>query len=151
MLFASLPDEFDTMPLIEEALRRGKRVCMPRVDWRARTLGVHPLRDLAALQEGYMGILEPVSREAVPLTKLDFILVPGTAFDGMGNRLGRGAGYYDRLLSTPDLRAVRCGAAFGIQVLDFLPHGPSDQTVDLLVTEQGVFRFGRTEGGRREA
>ena len=140
MLFASLPDEFDTTPLMQEALTAG-RVYLPRVDWRTKKLLICRVNDLAELEEGYMGIMEPPVGETAQPDELDFILAPGLAFDWGGNRLGRGGGYYDRLLSSPGLRAVSCGAAFQIQVVDYLPHGPNDRPVDILVTELGAVRF----------
>ena len=141
MLFASLPDEFDTMPLIAAALEAGRAVYMPVVDWRRRRLRIRRLMRVGDLREGYMGILEPPEGEAIEPERLDFILVPAVGFDRMGHRLGRGGGYYDRLLSTPGLKAVKCGAALECQVLDYIPHGSHDVPVDMLVTEGGVYRF----------
>lgn len=141
MLFASLPDEFDTMPLIEESLNLQKRVYLPRVDWRARKLNVCRMRSVSDLDEGYMGILEPCADEVLPASELDFILVPGLGFDRHGQRLGRGAGYYDRLLSEPNLRAVLCGACYAVQVVDHVPHERWDRPIHMLVTEREATRF----------
>ena len=146
MLFASLPDEFDTAPLGEAALASGREVYLPRVDWRRRRLEVVRLHRWEDLREGYWGISEPPGDECLAPVLLDFILVPAAAFDRMGNRLGRGAGYYDRLLSTPGLGAVKCGAAFECQVLDSVPHEQHDVPVDLIVTEAGVYRRVKEEG-----
>jgi len=143
MLFASLPDEFDTLLIIAAAIEAGREVYLPRVNWRKRRLDVARLRRVGDLADGYMGILEPPPDETLPPGRLDFILVPALGFDRFGNRLGRGGGYYDRLLSTPGLRAVKCGAAFACQVLDAIPHTDRDVPVDLLVTDDGVYRFDR--------
>jgi 5-formyltetrahydrofolate cyclo-ligase len=63
---------------------------------------------------------------------LDLVLAPGVAFDLQGHRLGRGKGFYDRLLA--DVRGVKCGVAFDEQIVDAVPVGPLDVGVDCLVT-----------------
>lgn len=87
---------------------------------------------------GAFGILEPDPKQALPIPEesIDFILVPGLAFDLAGIRLGRGKGYYDRVLS--GIGAVRCGIAYSSYVYPSLPAGPWDVKMDLVVTEQGV-------------
>ena len=144
MLFVALPDEIETLPIIRDALAAGKRVVLPKVDTRHHTMEAHliedPDRDLAP---GAMGILEPRDCPTVPHDQVDLVVVPARGFDRQGNRLGRGAGYYDRYMSRPGFRAVRCGVAHSLQVLDHLPHDPHDLPVDILVTEQGAMRFRR--------
>lgn len=141
MLFASLPDEFDTTSLIDAALLMSKVVTLPRVNWRERELDIVRIHSLSDVEEGYMGILESRQGEEVPVSAVDFILVPGLAFDYDGHRLGRGGGYYDRLLARPGCRAVRCAAVPSLQLVDHVPHEPHDQPIDMLVTEEGVLRF----------
>jgi 5-formyltetrahydrofolate cyclo-ligase len=104
-------------------------------------LKVCRVHSLADLEEGYMGILEPPENELVAPKDLDMIFVPGLAFDRNGERLGRGAGYYDRLLAEPDIRAVLCGVCYDVQVMDCVPHEPRDHRVDMLVTESELLRF----------
>ena len=142
MLFASLPDEFDTMPLIDQALMMGKSVYMPKVDWRRRKLLICRIDSISDLEEGYWGILEPPEERSASPEELDFIIVPGMAFDITGNRLGRGGGYYDRLLSERGMDAITCGAAYDCQIFAQIPQEEHDRTVDMLVTEQRVMRFG---------
>lgn len=142
MLFASLPDEFDTLPLIEQALMMGRSVLMPKVDWRRRKLLICRIDAISDLEEGYWGILEPPEERSMDAEDIDFILTPGMAFDIVGNRLGRGGGYYDRLLSERGMDAITCGAAYDCQVFAQIPHDEHDRTIDMLVTEQRVMRFG---------
>jgi 5-formyltetrahydrofolate cyclo-ligase len=66
------------------------------------------------------------------------ILVPGVAFTRAGQRLGRGGGYYDRLLSALPAKAVRLGVCFELQIVDELPSEPHDMRVDGVVTEREV-------------
>ena len=87
-------------------------------------------RDIAT---GAFGIREPAARcPEISLNRLDLILVPGVAFDLHGRRLGRGKGYYDRLLA--GVRGVKCGIAFDEQMVNDVPAGPSDVRMDFMVT-----------------
>ena len=68
----------------------------------------------------------------MPLNRLDFVLVPGIAFDLQGRRLGRGKGYYDRLLA--EVRGKTCGVAFDEQIVDEIPVEPHDIHVNCILT-----------------
>jgi 5-formyltetrahydrofolate cyclo-ligase len=134
LFFAPLPDEPDLWPLLEEALREGRRVALPRFradDDRFEPVEVRdPARDL---NPGAFGIREPgPASPLLPPNRLDLTLVPGLAFGEDGKRLGRGRGYYDRLL--PMLGGVFCGVAMDWQVWPSVPAGPLDQLVNEIVT-----------------
>ena len=129
--------EWDSMPLLLTALEGGKAVVLPRVNATARTLELcrlsEPTRDVLP---GYRGIPEPQSHCAlVAADAIDWVLVPGVAFDPAGHRLGYGGGYYDRLL--PQLRhdAARIAAGYEIQLVDGVPAAPHDVPVQALATE----------------
>ncbi|MDH3982024.1 MAG: 5-formyltetrahydrofolate cyclo-ligase, partial [Kiritimatiellaceae bacterium] len=79
------------------------------------------------------GIKEPISPTLVPLDEIDLIAVPGVAFDLTRNRLGRGGGYYDRILE--DFGGTSVAVAFGFQILEEIPVDPHDEPVDILITE----------------
>jgi 5-formyltetrahydrofolate cyclo-ligase len=64
--------------------------------------------------------------------------VPGVAFDRNGNRIGRGKGYYDRLLE--QTRAITVGVGYGFQLIEDIPAEPHDIAVDYVITEHGVIR-----------
>ena len=82
---------------------------------------------------GKFGVREPAERCApVPLNRLDLVLVPGIAFDIRGGRLGRGQGYYDRLLSA--VTGLKCGVAFDEQIVDAVPVGPLDVRLNCILT-----------------
>jgi 5-formyltetrahydrofolate cyclo-ligase len=134
LFFAPLPEELDVWPLLNEALAANKSVALPRYDKQTSQYLAcevrHPERDL---RPGQFGILEP--NGACPqfvLNRLDFILVPGLAFDLRGARLGRGKGYYDRLL--PAVRGVTCGVAFEQQIFRELPAASHDIHVSCILT-----------------
>jgi len=134
LFFAPLPDEAEIWPLLNEAIAAGKAVALPAFipgtnRYAARQI-VDPARDLIA---GRFGIREPVATCAeVPLNRLDLVLVPGVAFDARGGRLGRGKGFYDRLLA--DVRGTKCGVAFEEQMVDAVPVGPLDIRLDCILT-----------------
>ena len=138
-------NEWDTLPLVRGALAAGKTVAMPRVDAQSRMLELHALANVARdVVAGFQGIPEPlpacprVAREAI-----DFVLVPGVAFDRDGRRLGYGGGYYDRLLPLLSPRAARVAGAFELQVVERVPAAPHDVAVDTLVTESRVLAIRR--------
>lgn len=142
-LYSANQNEVGTIDLLEHALRSGKKVFYPRVGaddggWFFR---VSTAEDLRA---GRHGILEPAG--ATPLAEADFetltIFVPGVAFDPHGNRLGRGHGWYDRVLRRAGARAVVVALAYEFQIVDAVPAGAGDRSVDYVVTERRLIDCG---------
>lgn len=89
------------------------------------------------------GFLEPSpASPTVPIDTIDVILVPGRVFDGTGRRLGRGRGYYDRLLSRMPRGVVLVGITTDASIVDSVPTAYTDMSVDWLATESGVHRAG---------
>ncbi len=138
-VFAYVPmkDEPDLFPLLEEIISMGKQLVLPRFDKPTGTY--HPVRikNIATdLQPGKYGILEPMVHhlDAEGLHP-DLTLVPGLAFDSRGWRLGRGKGYYDRMLA--GLGGIRCGIAFDFQYVETVPHETLDQKMDWIITPDG--------------
>ncbi|HEU0015804.1 MAG TPA: 5-formyltetrahydrofolate cyclo-ligase [Longimicrobium sp.] len=142
LLFASLPEEVATDEIAREALRRGITPVYPR-SLGEGALSLHAVGDLAHLRPGRYGIREPDpgACEAVGVSAIDAALVPGLAWDREGHRLGRGGGYYDRLLAHPEWRAFRCGLFFAAQEVPPLPADDWDSRLDAVVTEHGTVRF----------
>lgn len=85
---------------------------------------------------GNHGIQEPVSPSPVPVSGIDLVIVPGVAFDPSGNRLGRGGGYYDRLLN--GFTGFAAAVAFDFQILPHVPSDIYDIPVDYVVTEKKI-------------
>lgn len=134
LLFAPLPDELDIRPLIADALNSNRLVALPRFD---REKGVYEAAVVADsktdLITGFKGIMEPGPKcPAVSLAEFDLVLVPGLGFDATGARLGRGKGYYDRILV--DVRGKRCGVAMDWQVVESIPVSGHDMKVDFILT-----------------
>jgi 5-formyltetrahydrofolate cyclo-ligase len=137
--YVGFGSEFDTGAFIADVLARGKELALPRVERATRSLKLYAVRDPAAeLVPGVWGIREPRPDlcAEVPLAAVDFVLVPGVAFTARGERLGYGSGYYDRLIHGLGGRAVLAVGAFGLQVVPEVPVTPTDQRVDLVVTEE---------------
>ncbi len=142
MCFASFRTEVDTGPLLDWCLRRGKRLALPRVAGpRALEccLVTDPTRDL---EPGTWGISEPVGRlSVVDPAEIDCVVVPGSAFDREGGRLGYGGGFYDAYLRLLRPDVPRIAVAFACQLCDEVPTRDHDLRMDTLVTEEGVLRF----------
>jgi 5-formyltetrahydrofolate cyclo-ligase len=136
-LTASCRSEWGTQALIRMALAAGKTVALPRVDAPTRMLELHRVTDpVADVAPGFQDIPEPLPGCArVAIGDVDWILVPGVAFDHTGRRLGYGGGYYDRLLPLLARAAVRAAGAYDLQLVDEVPAAPHDLAVDTIVTE----------------
>ncbi|KAB2648407.1 MAG: 5-formyltetrahydrofolate cyclo-ligase [Verrucomicrobia bacterium] len=134
LLFAPLPDELDVWPLVELALMAGKTVALPA--FASASNGYVPRRIVDATADliaGKFGVREPAEAcVAVPLNQLDLVLVPGIAFDARGGRLGRGKGFYDRLLA--GARGTKCGVAFDEQLVHAVPVGRLDIRLNCILT-----------------
>jgi 5-formyltetrahydrofolate cyclo-ligase len=135
MFFASFRSEVETGPMIRHALASGKRVVLPKVQ--GRQLALFEIKDFDEdVSPGAWGIPEPVESHPVPLTDIDLIITPGAAFDESGNRLGYGAGFYDRILSS--FRGMTVALAFEAQIVPQVPSDPHDVPVKKIVTETRV-------------
>lgn len=134
--YMSFGSEIDTGPFIETVLADQKSLVLPRVDSATHTLSLHNVFDRDRLLTGPWGIREPAADwPRADIQDIDFLLVPGVAFDRHGQRIGYGAGFYDRLLSRR-ARPIECVAiAFDCQVLDRVPAESHDQPIDRLITE----------------
>lgn len=144
MVFAPMPGEIDLGSLAISAISGGKRVCVPRVDWASRSMSAVVVRRWPEdLVRGRHSVPEPGAGLALAeASDLDVILAPGLGFDARGNRLGRGAGFYDRFLRSPGLRAVVAGVCPEAAIRDVIPAGATDVPVRLLVTERRVLFCG---------
>lgn len=131
--YASMGKEIPTGKLMDRFRGEGKIIVIP--DWEGwkegsgmRVAAVGSERDL--LTENRL-VPQPVvtSDNIVPIGEVDLFLVPGVAFDGFGNRIGMGGGFFDRLLFLASSKATFYGLAYGFQVLGRLPFEPHDVPV----------------------
>ncbi|NLZ31159.1 MAG: 5-formyltetrahydrofolate cyclo-ligase [Methanomicrobiales archaeon] len=140
MAYASKVPEVDTRGLINGLNRRGVRVVVPIIERETCSLRLSYLPDPAALTPSTFNVPEPLGHE-LPARPEDVqvVIVPMLAFDAEGNRLGYGAGYYDRFLSRyPHLTKI--GVAFSCQQTGSIPIDDNDVKMDYIVTEKGVLR-----------
>jgi 5-formyltetrahydrofolate cyclo-ligase len=134
LFYAPLSDELDLSPIWPAALASGKILAFPAFDSRS---GAYQARVVENLQSGMVngsfGVREPASdAPLIPLNQLDLLLVPGVAFDPSGFRLGRGKGFYDRLLASA--AGIKCGVAFEQQLISVVPSEIHDVRVDTILT-----------------
>lgn len=129
LLYHALPDEVDTLLLLQS----GKQILLPVVVGSELELRAY---DANRLTEGiYRGILEPTSSSPLvtDYTSIDLAIVPGMAFDPLGHRLGRGKGYYDRLLvQCPSLYKI--GICFDYQLVETVPSEQHDIVMDTVIS-----------------
>lgn len=141
LTFASLPSEPDLMPLCEAEEAGHVTFCYPKVE--GRNLGIYVVDDPKKQLKKTRGKLliepDPKKCEKLEVDDLDLVLVPGLAFaERSGGRLGRGGGFYDRLLAEEFLRAQSIGVGYGFQVRDSLPLEPHDELVDGILTDKAL-------------
>jgi 5-formyltetrahydrofolate cyclo-ligase len=129
-------NEVNLLPLLDEG--GAKEWIFPRVD--GETLSLHRWSPQAPWRKGPFDIREPdpSSWEEAGIGTIDLALVPGLAFDRNGGRLGRGMGFYDRLLSSAGFRALKIGIVTERFLLQAIPTEPHDIGMDLVVTEAAV-------------
>lgn len=133
-IFLSNDREPDTDPIIEAAVRSGKKVFCPKVH--GIEMDFHPYVT-GKISVGAFGIREPDSTEVAPPP--DLIFVPMVAFDENLNRLGHGKGYYDRFLK--ECNVPKIGLAFDFQKLDKVVSDIHDVRLDKIITETKIYRL----------
>ncbi|MDT8392100.1 MAG: 5-formyltetrahydrofolate cyclo-ligase [Lentisphaeria bacterium] len=146
-LYSAMTGEIDLEKVCLALNRQGKETLFPRYNKPVGVYDMVPVSDpLGETRDGHYGIREPLpGRAAAPDSVLNhentLWCVPALAFDVSGNRLGRGGGYYDRLLEST--RGVKVGIAFETQIFAELPADAHDTPMDLIVTEQRCLRCSR--------
>lgn len=137
-LYAALPLEAATIPLMENAWRNGKRICLPKIaNQRKHEMNFFFCEHTNELINGPFGLQEPNGRQFC--SQVDLMILPGLAFDFAGNRLGYGGGYYDRFLgSNKNFAKFKIGICHDYQVVAHIPHDSYDMTVQGICTESGL-------------
>ena len=136
--YMAFGSELDLGVLHQDLLLQGRLLVAPRVPAQGRALELRQVADLTQdLAPSRWGIPEP-QPERCPLVdpaQIDLVLVPGLAFDRWGNRLGYGAGFYDRLFLRLSPSTLRVACLQDVLLLDQVPAEAHDMPVDLLLTE----------------
>ena len=141
MVYYPLRGEVDILSTIRRDLG-SKRFCFPVMNLKAKNLRIF---EIASLDQDFVlgsrGVMQPDTKRTkeVEIKDIDMVIVPGLAFDKEKNRLGRGAGYYDRFLQNITTSTKKIAIAFEFQILENLPTNLSwDQKVDTIVSEKFI-------------
>ena len=140
LLYHALPDEVNT-ELLHSTLskRRGanKKIILPVVEGEYLILKEYIPQEM---ESGYRNISEPTGTAVTDPSEIELAIIPGVAFDKCCNRMGRGKGFYDRLI--PYLKCPTIGLGFGFQMVDRIPCEEFDKPLDMVVTEIGTYKRG---------
>ena len=144
-LYAALPEELDTTPLIELARARGCRLYLPRIDRHSLGRKMQFVEMNDRHRSNRLGIAEPEGSQIIGARWLDVVFLPLVGFDSRGVRLGTGGGYYDRAFAFRRWRKVwhtpqLVGLAYSFQQLEAIIPAAHDVLLDAVVTEKGVIR-----------
>lgn len=131
-IYGYLPynQEVRTVPMLEQALRDGKRVAVPKVY--GEEMRFIYLEDLSQVEKGYAGIPEPIADAPVACDPTALVLMPGLAFDRQGRRIGYGGGFYDRFLAQEPEHPT-LALCYEFQMCDSLPTEEFDVPVDCVL------------------
>ena len=144
-LYSPIQNEVPTEEIRDHALSGGKRVFYPKLG-DANSVELAEVHSAADLVSGRLGISEAVGPPSLLAGNQGraVVFLPGLIFDSRGNRLGRGIGWYDRLLKKAAEVAVFVGLAYEFQLVDEVPTEPWDERVDYVITEKRVIDCGTT-------
>ncbi len=135
LMYHSLPDELSTHSFLDK-WHGSKHFYLPRVN--GVNLDILPYEQ-TSLQLGAFHIEEPQGDETVSIDDIEMVVVPAMAYDRQGNRVGRGKGYYDRLLA--DSKAIKIGVAYDCQLVDEIDTDSFDQPVDIVITQSRTYKI----------
>lgn len=139
--YAAKDPEVETLVLINHLLNAGKTVSVPIIEKETRTLRLSRLFSVADLEPSTFNVPEPLSKEnPISPSEIETVIIPLLGFDRKGNRIGYGAGYYDRFLKdNPHLEKI--GLAYACQEVDLVPTEENDIRLDMVITESEIIRF----------
>ncbi len=142
LMFYPMKGEVDILPIMESALASGKRVAFPRCNAEDHSMIFYFVTSKEDFEKGAYGIMEPkTTLEAFEITSVEtqnvLCLVPAIVYDRRGYRVGYGGGYYDRFFGKT--RPASIGIVYEEFILKSVPHGRYDVTVDVVVSERGIY------------
>jgi len=137
MVYSSIKSEVSTDLLIDRLFLENKRVIFPKCAENFELLPVEAASRAELSKKSY-GILEPKASVSFPKEKIDIVIIPAIAYDTKKNRLGYGAGYYDRFLA--DFKGVKVGFCFKEMLTsEKIPVNKFDIKVDIIITDYGIY------------
>ena len=141
-IYIGFGSEINTKVIIEDALKKGKEVYVPKV--KGKEMLLIKIDSLENLVTSSYGILEPIGdNNNFDVDKLDLLVMPGVAFDNSGNRIGYGGGYYDRFLEKNKTNAEKIALAYEFQILNSINNEKHDVNVDKIITEERIINISR--------
>ncbi|MDE2423610.1 MAG: 5-formyltetrahydrofolate cyclo-ligase [Betaproteobacteria bacterium] len=149
LVYSSFGHEINTWPIIDYLYQHNKTVVFPKVNLTHKALALFVVKHKGFLTTGLWDILEPNEDvcDLISIKDIDFILVPGLAYDKEGYRIGYGGGYYDKLLGQQDCNAYTLSIAFDIQRVERIPFEPFDRPIHSLITEKKIYYFNHPSHG----
>lgn len=142
MIYLAMPTEIDTAGVALRCWQTGKQVVVPRIYWNEHTLLPVEITSLTTtFREDRYGLREPEAGQPVPVDFIDLVLLPALAIGPLGQRIGRGHGFYDRFLVQERFHGKSCALALESQMVDDVPVQPHDVPLDMVVTDQNVRHF----------
>jgi 5-formyltetrahydrofolate cyclo-ligase len=136
-IYVGFGSEIDTAKYIEEFLKEGKKVFVPRTNIAIKTMEAVEITSLKELERNKFGILEPnKDMEAIDKKELELIIMPGVAFDIKRGRVGYGGGYYDKYMEDIDVSIPKIVLAYELQIIDRVPREEHDILPDSIITEK---------------
>ncbi|MFY9175484.1 MAG: 5-formyltetrahydrofolate cyclo-ligase [Peptococcia bacterium] len=145
MLYLSFENEVDTKGLIITSWKQKKKVVIPVCQPADKTILVSELHSFDELTPGTWNISEPKKEflRPIPASRIDLAIIPGLAFDVRGNRLGYGAGYYDRFLPNLSPNCAKIALSYEMTMQEFLPTEAHDVPMDYIITEAKIYKVKR--------
>lgn len=135
LMYHSLPDELSTIRFLKKWHDR-KHFFLPRVN--GVNLEILPYEE-TRLELGSFHIEEPTGNDVTDVDDIELMVIPAVAFDRRGNRLGRGKGFYDRLLKAS--KATKIGVGYEFQLFDEIPCEPHDVAMDMVITQKTLIKL----------
>jgi len=144
-LYSPVQNEVETSAILQHALTSNKKVFYPKLSL-AGSAGLARINAAAELVVGRHDILEPAGADFITPGDCDslVIFIPGLLFDRRGNRLGRGGGWYDRVLGELGNDGIFVGLAYEFQLVEKLPAESWDRRVHFIITEKNQIDCGMT-------
>ncbi|WMJ77927.1 MULTISPECIES: 5-formyltetrahydrofolate cyclo-ligase [unclassified Sedimentibacter] len=141
-VYMSFKNEVMTYDLINKMLAENKRVIIPYTDVKNTVIIPSEIKSMDDLVLSPFGYYEPVYEKIrlVEPEEFDLIVVPGVVFDKQHNRIGFGKGYYDRILCRKKRGSAAVAVAYEFQVLDKVPSEPHDVKMDMIITEENIYK-----------
>ncbi len=137
-IYLALNGEVELNALIKFCRENQKKIFVPIYDSNEKICFMSEWPESSELKNGQWGVLEPENAVAAKPDEIEIMIVPGVAFDFDCERLGRGGGYYDRMLA--ESKSYKIGVAFQFQMFESLESEEHDIAMDLVITNNNIYR-----------